>query len=202
MPVIYKRLLAVGKWNEWDMGVLTQRTRFPFLLWHKLPAFCTAKVHFPPATVICNTGFVNIFHVQRSLPVVVIGSVFNFGSLHAEDGFWLVKRNFSGAGPFPLAQWVSSGWGVRRRKPARGKVLFHITENFASSLIMAKYNKAQKVNMVEKKGCSGKEEEMGCVFMWTKEVWTVNYDISVNSLMCLMLTNSRGVPAARQQKCK
>ena len=43
MPVIYKKLLAVEKWDEWDVGVLTQRTRFSFLLCNRSPAFCTSK---------------------------------------------------------------------------------------------------------------------------------------------------------------
>lgn len=37
-----------------------------------------AKVRFPPADVICNTDFVNIFHMQRSSPTVVIGSIFTW----------------------------------------------------------------------------------------------------------------------------
>lgn len=33
---------------------------------------------FPPADVICNTDFVNIFRMQRSLLAAVIGSIFTW----------------------------------------------------------------------------------------------------------------------------
>lgn len=42
--MIYKRFLAVEKWDESITGVLNQITRFSFLWCNKLLAFCRAKV--------------------------------------------------------------------------------------------------------------------------------------------------------------